>query len=113
MFTTIFATPVNKVTFCSVDLPLMSNQAVTNYASNTPFITSPLRAGQCNGAPTSTRAPFDMYAYQCQSAAGGGCQTVNQFTYSADTPLFFSAQQCAQQCGGAATTMYAPGKALL
>lgn len=83
----------------------------TNFASNTPFVVSPIRFGACNAQQRTVRAPFDMLGYQC-TGVNNSCGTVNQFTYEPGAPMFYSGQQCASQCGGAALSVYMPGRAI-
>lgn len=53
-----------------------------------------------------------MLGYQCDPV--NRCNTVNQFTFApTGGPLFFSAAQCSNVCGGMQEGVYRPKSAFL
>jgi len=81
----------------------------TQLVSNTPFVFKAFASCPQSNPPNANCrvAPFDMYGYQISSS--GTCGTVNQWTYQPDVPLFFSADQCADNAkNGLGETTYRP-----
>jgi hypothetical protein len=97
----------------SNDSMSQETRAVVAMASNTPFVSRPLNNGCSKNEPKGTAnvVPFDTMGYQCMG--NQGCGTVNQWTFQPGANYFFSAQQCAQVCGGMSATTYRPPSAFL
>jgi len=83
------------------------NSSVSNYKpQNVPFVNGIRPA--C-GTPSHPSAEMTLLGYQC--VPGSTCSAVNQFNVEVGKgPLYFSAAQCSQVCGGMEKGVYVPKK---